>query len=260
MDISIIINTYNQYSYIDRCISSCISQNFNGRFEVIVVDSSNDQNDYKKIYKKFNKIKLIKKEQTSNYPCINQMESIKDALNISKGKIICLLDGDDFFEKNKISLIYNNFNNKKFVNQDIPILLYENENIKKNQNIKFFKSNFLYKYFINSWMNIFGTSCLSCDRETLEKFFIENDNYNYPFLAIDTLLVNDSVLKKKYFQIGSALTVKSINNQNLDKKYSGILNRKFWLRRIQQHNYFRSKQKYYNIDYFITFLINKFRF
>ena len=50
MIFSIIINTHNQQKTIIKCINSCLNQNFNKRYEIIIVDTS-DKNLEKKTRK-----------------------------------------------------------------------------------------------------------------------------------------------------------------------------------------------------------------
>jgi len=258
MDISIIINTFNQYQFLDRCIDSCKNQNFHGSFEVIVVDSSKNLSEKKKFYKKYSEINLIEVNELSPYPCVNQMECIKIAFQKSKGEIILLLDGDDFFEENKLTFINQNFYNKCFINQDKPNYYIEKNKLKKKTSSKQYKKNKLYKKIFNSWENVFGTSAISLDRKTFENFFQTISNTTYNLLAIDTLLIFYATQKGCYNELGSNLTVKSINNQNLDKKYSNFFSKNFWVRRMQQHNCFKRIQNYLNLDYLITKMINYF--
>lgn len=255
MEISIIINTDNQYHFLERCVISCIKQNFKQKFEIIIVDSTeNDQN--KNFYDQFKNIKLIKINNQHYQPCINQMECIRLAFEKCTGKIICLIDGDDFFDSQKLSFIFDKFQNKKFINQDVPYIFYENNNSRTLLKKSILKNFNIYKKFINSWSNVYGTSCLSADRITFNSFLKKNTNINFPFLAIDTLLVNYAFLENLYYETGTGLTMKSVNHQNLDKRYSNFFNDKFWQRRVQQHNYFRSFKKYYNLDYFFSQTIN----
>ena len=47
---SILINTHNQYELIDRCIKSCLNQEYKEDYELIISDTSD-----KKIIKKYSK-------------------------------------------------------------------------------------------------------------------------------------------------------------------------------------------------------------
>ena len=52
MFFSIIINTHNQYSLIDRCIKSCLNQEYLEDYEIIISDTSD-----KKVINKYSKKK-----------------------------------------------------------------------------------------------------------------------------------------------------------------------------------------------------------
>ena len=127
---SILINTHNQYELIDRCIKSCLNQDYNENYQVIISDTS----DIKKIkkYKKENvSIKVVETDSFSNFPCVDQMLSIKNSFKYASGDIICLLDGDDFFNSKKLTFLKNNFShNDSFLNQDN--LVGFDENTKKD--------------------------------------------------------------------------------------------------------------------------------
>ena len=55
MIFSIIINTHNQHKTIIKCIKSCLNQNFNKEYEIIIADTSDKNLE--------NKIKLIKSKK-----------------------------------------------------------------------------------------------------------------------------------------------------------------------------------------------------
>jgi len=250
---SIIINTHNQYNLIDRCIKSCINQKISINYEIIVSDTS----DKKKIKKYKNKnIKILEFENLSNYPCVNQMLSIKKALKHASGKIICLLDGDDFFHPLKLNFIKENFHHtKRFLNQDNFIGY--SENTKKefliNRNKKY-KNNFIFKKLFNSWPEVLATSTISINKNILDKFFSVIEPNNWNFLAIDALLIIYFNKTKPTEFRGNNLTFKSFHKSNLDSTFSNIFSKKFWRRRLQQHNFYQyiNKKKYINIDYIFS--------
>lgn len=257
MEFSIIINTHNQPKFIKRCILSCKNQNFDKKkYEIIIVDTSDNKN--LNPYKNLRNIKIMYLKKISKLPCVNQFQAIKKAFENSNGKIICLIDGDDFFSNDKLTYIYRNFKNKKFINQDIPKIYYEDKKQKISQKKNFLKKKILFKKIINNWPDVFGTSCLSIDALNLKMFLKKYDNFKYPYLAIDTLLVNYAKYIKKFYEKGNDLTYKSLHNQNLDTSFSNKFTMKYWKRRIQQHQFNRSKFKnYINLDLIITKIINK---
>ena len=117
MKSSILITSYNKGKYLEQCILSCLNQNTINEGEILVLDNySNDNSD--QILKKFeNKIKIYKKKKISEFPAINQIDLIKEGIEISKGDTIFLLDGDDYFLENKLSAVNNLF--KKNTNLDV---------------------------------------------------------------------------------------------------------------------------------------------
>ena len=250
---SIIINTHNQYNLIDRCIKSCINQTIDSNFEIIVSDTS----DKKKIRKyKSKNVKIIESKNLSNYPCVNQMFSIKNALKHASGKIICLLDGDDFFHPSKLSFLEKNFPlNKDFLNQD-NLVGYNEESKKKIliSNKKKYKNIFLYKKLFNSWPKVLGTSAISINKKNLDRFFSQAKPNKWNFLAIDALLIIYFEKMKILNFKGSNLTFKSFHRSNLDSTFSNKFSRKFWKRRLQQHKFYQfiNKKKYTNIDYILS--------
>lgn len=93
---SIIIPTYNQDKYLEKCIESCLSQTYKF-FEIIIVDNnSNDSTN--RILEKYKDKIVIRK--INNYGIISKSRNL--ALEISKGNWIALLDSDDYFFPNKL--------------------------------------------------------------------------------------------------------------------------------------------------------------
>ena len=143
MDFSIIINTHDQSKFLGECIKTCLNQNYSS-YEIIVVDTSKRPS-----LNKFRNAKKLKyfhiKEKFKKFPVLNQMYQIQYGFFKSKGKYICLLDGDDRFSNlklNNLSKIFGHTKNK--IVQDVPTLF--SNTFKKKVKIKFYKNNFLYKY------------------------------------------------------------------------------------------------------------------
>ena len=124
MFFSIIINTHNQHETINRCLKSCLNQNFKKKYEIIVIDTSDKKIDKKQINS--SKIKYYHFQNFSKYPEINQLKKVYKGFKKAKGKWFCLMDGDDYFKRNKLSSIYKKYNLKKnFLLQDDYINLNE---------------------------------------------------------------------------------------------------------------------------------------
>jgi glycosyltransferase involved in cell wall biosynthesis len=121
MKFSILINTHNQRNYLSRCINSCLNQSYKGKYEVIICDTSSESNDdvIRKIKKK--NLFYYHKNKFSTFPVIDQLHKIHYAFKKSKGQFILLLDGDDFFDKNKLDFASKVINQQEIVYHDLPI-------------------------------------------------------------------------------------------------------------------------------------------
>jgi len=104
---SIITVVLNNQKTIKRCIESVLSQKYKN-FEYIVIDGgSNDRTQelilqYKK---KIDKI-IFKKDN-------NMWEAINRGIKISEGKIICILNSDDYYTKNALNIAEKYFRNSE---------------------------------------------------------------------------------------------------------------------------------------------------
>ena len=255
MKATIIINTNNQNKYLKRAIISALNQNYFD-YEVIIADLSKNKNyTIRQEFKKNKKIKFLNLKEKFLYPTQNQLYAIKQAVEYSKGQYIFLLDGDDYFSKDKLRIIFNYVkNNKKFL-MDKPIVFNEFTKKKlKKMKLNKLKKNYIYQIFINNWPSITCTSAITIKKEILKKFFKITDPFKYKHLAIDIQLAAFANLTICTTYLEEDLTFKSQNNKNLDRSYSNLLYKKFWIRRWEQHKFFNSKNKkiFKGLDYLIT--------
>lgn len=101
--ISIIIICYNNQDYIGKAIESCLNQDFDHPYEIIVVND-NSSDDSAKIIKRyverFNNVFLI------NVDC-HQLLNVRFAgLDKANGKYVCFLDGDDAYHPSMLKTMY----------------------------------------------------------------------------------------------------------------------------------------------------------
>ena len=104
--IVIISPTYNSERYINNCIESVVSQDYDN-YEMIVIDDASTDNTYN-IAKRWesDKIKVIRNEENKG-AVRNQIESIRKYCK--EDDIVMFLDGDDsFINDNEILHFYNN--------------------------------------------------------------------------------------------------------------------------------------------------------
>lgn len=244
--VSIIITNYNKEEYLNKSLKSASSQKFKN-YEIILFDDCSEDNSLK-IIKKYKKIKLIKNHKKKfNSGPLNQIYGIKEGVKSSKGDIVCLLDSDDIFKKNKLNEILNFFNS----------------NLKKNfvVNLPQKNSNFKLKRLKpkkNIWPSIFPTSCISFRK----KFFKNFNNYlkpdNFPNLEIDArLLIYSYFFKNDLNIIHKNLTNYVKSKNNISSNYPKF-SKKWWFKRKEAFDYLKfileSKKINLNksLDYYLT--------
>lgn len=103
--VSIMVPIYNAEEYIDKCLSSFVSQTLKNIEIICVNDGSTDST--LKILEEYaakdNRIIIINEE--------NQGQGIarNNAIKIAKGEYLLFVDADDFIEQNTIEILYNEF-------------------------------------------------------------------------------------------------------------------------------------------------------
>lgn len=259
---TILINNFNNNKFINKCVKSCLSQSYENIEIIIYDDLSNDGSEkyLKKIQHKKIK-KIFNKKKTSRSGPINQFEAIEKAFLKSKGKVIFLLDSDDFFLKNKVKYFVNLF--KKNINlefiQDNPIYFYPVEKIRKKKvfNIK--------KFVIHTWPYFNPTSTMVFKREFFSKLIKE-------------IYFSKKKFKKMYFDARAIiyiyffcerhkrseryLTVYTQNKQGDTIKNYKNMNSGWWERRLEYHKFvetlFLKKNKTHIklLDYYFTCFMN----
>lgn len=258
--VSVLINNYNKGNYCVKAVNSLLQQRYKN-IEIIFYDDFSEDNSLDKIKKiKSDKIKIIENKLRGKIYSFNQLDAIFKSLKKSKGEIICILDSDDFFAKNKIKEVVNFFSNNKKCDIlfDRPIIYYKNNN---------FKSYIRYKTRKNKWPVFPPTSCISIRSGSLKrngkKIFIKKFNE----LWFDFRIASYYSLKKKQFSIlNNYLTYYRNYPTSYDKKYKKFFNLLWWKRRYQAFefiNYIDKGHHYKNrfsFDYLMTKIMNKFIF
>lgn len=100
--ISIITTTYNHELYLDKCIESVLNQSYKN-WEMIIIDDFSTDKTYEiahKYIKIDKRIKLIR--HSTRWGLKRLKQTYNQALAKSKGELIAILEGDDYWPENKL--------------------------------------------------------------------------------------------------------------------------------------------------------------
>ena len=259
--VSILINNYNKEKFCEKAVKSALDQDYKKTEIIFYDDNSSDLSlskiDSLKKKKKYKKLKIVKNKSRGITSSFNQINGIERSLKKSKGQIICLLDSDDWFKKNKVKEVVNFFNKNK--NQDIlfdkPVLFFESGVTKKIDT--------QYEIRKNKWPKFPPTSCISFRKKNLKSVIKKVFNNDYPDLWIDFRLACFFAIKKKQFNLlDNQLTFYRQSETSFDKRYNKYLNAAWWKRRNQAFDFLnqidkKNTKNYQTFDYYLTRVINK---
>jgi len=250
--ISILITNYNKSKYLNKNLNS-IFESIYPRYEVILFDDCSDDNSIK-IIQKYKKVKLIKnKFKKFKSPALNQIYGLKNAFEKSKGEIICLLDADDCFKKNKLKII-NNFFTK---------------HLDKNTIFNFPKLNktsfkLKEKASNNIWPSIFPTSCISTRRNNFQKFLKFSKTKSFPNLEVDArFIIYSKFYTDDYNFIKSELTIYNFDPKGITSKIQKF-SKKWWYRRYEAFKFLnyilhlKKRKLSWTLDRILTLTIYNF--
>lgn len=251
--ISILITNYNKEKFLKKNLKQICNQKFKN-YEILLHDDHSTDNSIA-IIKKYKKIRLIQNfNKKKNSGPLNQISGIFKIFKMSKGNIICLLDADDYFFKNKLSKIDHFFNKNKNINCvfDMP----------KNDLNDFKLKNKKDKNFI--WPTIFPTSCVSVRKKFFKQFIEYSEKNKFDCLEIDArITIFSRFFFNEYNIINQSLTKYNYDPKGITaniKKFSS----KWWSRRYQAHLYLKillkEKNKIFKpgIDFYVTSFFNLF--
>ena len=241
MKFTILITSYNKGQYLKDCIDSCLNQSEKD-YEIILCDNYSDDNSDNILSMYKDTIKLIKKKRISKYAPINQIDLIKEGLENAKGEFICLLDGDDYFQINKLKNISHHFENNKDLN-----VIFDIAEVKNNDLLYKFKLK--KKIQKNIWPTIINTSSISIKNFFLKQCFDDKLFINYEIMEVDFRInVYSRCIEKNYKIIPENLTVYRNVEGSITtsiKKFS----KRWWLKRLQAHQYMNYIFNKYNLKY-----------
>lgn len=249
--ISILITNYNKGKFLNKTLRSINTQSFKN-FEVIIYDDCSTDNSVE-IIKKFKNFKLIKNTKKNNNPSPkNQITGIIKCFKKSKGNLICLLDADDYFLKNKLLNVNLFFKKYQKLNClfDLPKNKKNQFNLKDKKNVK------------SIWPTIIPTSCISFKRNFFLKFIKYAKIGHYYHLEIDArITIFSKIFYEEYNLLNKKLTVYNYDENGITAKIHK-LTMKWWRRRQEAFLYLKyilkCKNKYFlaSFDYMVTRFVN----
>ena len=251
--VSVLVANYNNEIFISECINSIRKQTYKN-IEIIFFDDHSKDNSIDEI-KNFEEVKIIQNKIKTKIGSFNQMKAFEETYKLSNGKIIFLLDSDDYLHKNKIEEVVNFFNNNKNAKIvfDYPIITKDKNftNIKKKR-----------KLFNTLWPYIHPTSCISIKRENFNEILKLISVKLYPDIWLDfRLCIYSKYVLNKIYVLNKNLTYYRQIETNVSSKFK-FLNNNWWKRRMEAHQYlihFFNKQNIKhkkNLDYFFTKFYN----
>lgn len=128
--VSVIIAAYNVERYIKECIMSIEKQIYKNLEIILIDDGSQDKtgNICDELQKKYNNI-IVKHIENSG---VSKARNI--AISMSTGKYLAFVDGDDYIEKNMISVMIKKIEEEE---ADLCVCNYFNYYVNKKQKAKF---------------------------------------------------------------------------------------------------------------------------
>ena len=125
--ISIVVPTYNNEKFLDKCVESILSQTYH-EFELLIINDGSTDNTINVLQPYLKKDQRIKLHNTKN-------KGVSSARNLgiskAKGEYICFIDSDDWVEKDYLSQFVSKIKNPKIL---IIQEIFQNRNSKKYTN------------------------------------------------------------------------------------------------------------------------------
>ncbi|WP_096230370.1 glycosyltransferase family 2 protein [Thermoanaerobacterium sp. RBIITD] len=230
--VTAIITSYNSNeNFLKQAIESVVNQTYSN-LEVILVDDGSTNNVAKKIAKLYPNIKYI-------YQSNRGLASARNTgINNSKGELICFLDDDDIWEKDKVSRQVNFFNAVIKNDSSLGLIFTYQKNIdEKNNFIGTVEKNadgFVFDKIL--FGNIIGApSSVMIKREVFEYVGLFNEEFRY---AEDIELWYRITRKYNIYSLNEYLLYYRVRKNSLSKNLK-MMNKfceKAFLDTIQREN------------------------
>ena len=252
INISILIANYNGEKYLDRCLKSCINQKTEKNYEIIFIDDSSSDNSLEIVKKYKKKIRIIKTKKIKNVSIFNtyyQLNTYFIGYKKAKGNIICFLDSDDYFKKNKLSKIESNFSKNKKLEFifDSPILINSKGRVKNITN--------KYGFRDKKWPKFPPQSCISIKRNVIENNIKKLFQKKFHLTTLDFRIASlADINRKKTLFLNDELTFYFQHTGNETNKNFKKFNVNWFKRRLEAYKYYKNmnNKKFTTFDYIFT--------
>ncbi len=226
--ISIITVVFNGGSTIQRTIESVCNQTMLP-LEYLIIDGGSTDNTIqivKEYQEKYSFIKFFSEKDKGVYDGMNK------GIRLAKGKIIGMINSDDWYEKNTIEIIHNEYNSKgsgiyygmiRYIRNDQELRIERNSHLFPEIGMIPHPSTFISKDIYNSNGTYSLTYKYSADLELIMKLIAQK----MPFYPVDNILAN--------FTIGglSSLPEAEIESLNIRKSFNYLSNKQFLLKLLK---------------------------
>ena len=259
--VSVLILNYNNGKYLNRSIRSCLNQRYKN-LEILIYDDNSDDNSLEilKKYKKKNIKIIINKHKKAGIAAFDARNGYYRLIQKSKGKILFLLDSDDYFEKNKIDEVVDVFKKNQKIDfiQDLPSIEYSNYIEKK------INKNSLFSF----WPYLAPESCISFRKKFIKNFILKNLSIEkkYPDVWFGFRAgIYAYFVKKTFYTMNKNLTIYKSYGESKKYRFLGL---NWFRRRKNSFDYLSDVSKKnnifvhsldYNLTKIITFLLNFFK-
>ncbi len=189
--VSVITPTYNHENFINQCIASVLNQTYQNWEMIIVDDSSSDKTlSLIRTYLTDPRIKLI--HHKYNWGVKRLKVTYNQALRKSKGQLVAILEGDDFWPKDKLATQISSFNKKEVVLSFGDWIMVDRKS--RPFNLGYYKILYSVKE-MNNALDLFTdptfyiiSSTVMIDKKKLVEIGGFLNSYSYPFVDIPTYL------------------------------------------------------------------------
>lgn len=227
MKFSILVPVYNVEKYLEQCVDSLLLQDYNGEYEIILVDdgSTDSSGEICDRYadKAPKKIKVIHKKNEG------VVSARKTGIDNATGEVCLFIDSDDFVEANLLSTVEGAFSR----NPDADIIMYTflyyddgrkmyRRNELSNKEIAYEKEEKLVLYSAL----LFSTNASSLCTKAIKTEIFRQDATDYTLYYNKTMAedwfqsINLITMAKKIVYINEPLYNYRINLQSVSRSFS----------------------------------------